>query len=213
MRGGIPLIIGVILSLWSGIAWYSWSRASRWPSVRGTLTSAALRSQKSRDADGRFHTRYEAEVRYGYRVNGRSYLGARYATAVWSENRYRELAGVNAVRQQQAEQGSVRVYYNPHKPGESALDVRVSPLVFLGLNAGLVFLSLGLAASFPGPEVRRYHQLTMGTFLSAALLGVPFTLLDWEVNWFLLVAWVVLLLVPFTGIGAPQPFRSGRRLR
>lgn len=213
MRGGIAITVGLILILWCAYLWTAWTRASHWKSVPGTLVSADLRTVHHRDSEGHDSTSYKVDVRYRYTVNGRNYLGARYSTASWNSHMGSELAQVNAVQQQQAEKGSIPVYYDSHKPGESALDVRVSPLAFLGLNIGLVILSLGLASAFPGPEASTYSKLTTGAFLSTALLGAPYYLLGWGVNRFLVIAWAIFLVLPFTGFGAPKPFRSARRLR
>lgn len=212
MRGGTAITVGLILIIWCAYLWNAWTRASHWQSVPGSLVFADLRTNHHHDSNGRDDASYTADIRYRYRVNGRDFLGVRYSSASWISNDNTELARVNAVQDQQAKQGSIPVYYNPRKPGESALDVRVSPLAFLGLNAGLVLLSLGLTSAFPGRETPIYHKITTGTFLSVALLGAPYALLGWGVNTFLVVAWAVLLVLPFTGFGAPKPFRSaGRR--
>lgn len=214
MRGsGFTLLLGLIVTIWCGVLWWSWSQASRWPTVSGTLISADLRTQHHPNSDRHDSTAYVPDVRYRYTVNGREYLGARYSLGNWNSHLASELAKVNAVRQRQTEKGSIEVHYDPRRPGESALDVRVSPMAFLGFNAGLVLLTLGLAAAFPGPGASTYGKLTTGTFLAVLLLGIPYLLLGWGVNGVLLAAWAVCLIVPFTGLAAPKPFRSARRLR
>jgi len=213
--GGFLILLGLFVTLWCGGLWWSWSRASHWPAVPGTLLSAEVRTVRHprTDTEQPDSTSYSTDVRYRYTVNGRGYLGARYSVADWDHHLGGALANVNRVQQQQVETGSINVHYNPRRPGDSALDVRVSPMAFLGLNAGLVLLSLGLAAAFPGPGASTYGKITTGAFLSVALLGVPFSFFGWPVNGFLIASWVVCLVVPFTGLAAPKSFRGNRRLR
>jgi len=213
--GGFLILLGLVVSIWCASLWWSWSRASHWPAVPGTLLSAELHTVHHSRTGTNQHdsTSYSTDVRYRYTVNGRGYLGARYSVADWDHHLAGALANVNRVQQQQREQGAVDVHYNPRRPGDSALDVRVSPMAFLGLNAGLVLLSLGLAAAFPGPGASTYGKITTGTFLSAALLGIPFSFFGWPVNGFLIATWVVCLIVPFTGLAAPKPFRGAGRPR
>lgn len=213
--GGFLILLGLIITLWSGTAWWSWTAASHWPTVAGTLLSADLQTKQHTGVEKRDNSiTYAPDVRYRYVVDGREYLGARYALSnVSTSNLSGELAKVNALRQQQAKRGAIDVHYDPRKPGESALDVRVSPMAFLGFNFGLALLTLGLATAFPGSGASTYAKLTTGAGLAVLTLGLPYSLFGWSVNAFLMIAWAVCLTVPFTSIGAPKSFRSGRRLR
>jgi hypothetical protein len=180
----------------------------------GTLTSAQLRSSYHHNSDGPDTTVYSADVRYRYSVGGRDYVGARYELGNWSSSSMGgELAKVNAVQQRQAQRGSIDVHYDPRNPGSSALDVRVSPLGFTWLNGGLFVLLFGLASAFPGPGAATYERLGSGSLLAVICLGAPYSVFGWSPNWFLFLAWIICLVVPFVDLGGRNTRRSGRGLR
>jgi hypothetical protein len=130
----------------------------------------------------------------------------------WSTSFHgRELWKVNQVQKQQAERGGIDVHYDPRRPQNSALNVRVGAEGLIGLNVGLVILCLGLGAAAGGSGATTLHTLAGGALIAVFAVGAPCFFLGWGVNWFLVVVWVLCLTLPF--IIKPKPFRSGRRLR
>jgi hypothetical protein len=97
---------------------------------------------------GRWQTDYEADVRYQYAVDGRTY--ERGTLAIGRSNDYRDLAAAQGEVGQYPVGRTVRVYYAPSDPGLSCLvpGLRVSGAgLWPGLWSALLLAGLGLVVA------------------------------------------------------------------
>jgi len=217
MRGGwFGVLLGLCVAIWGVATWIRGAQAARWPVTAGQLSSAELARSEHTSYDDKGRSTdsetYSAEVRYTYSVAGRPYYGTRYQLVDWSTSFHgRELWKVNRVRQEQAARGRIDVHYNPRRPQDSALDVRLGAEGLIGLNVGLLILCGCLGGISGGSSSIRLHTLAGGALVAVVAIGAPCFFFGLGVNWFLIVVWILCLTLPF--VIKPKPFRSGRRLR
>jgi hypothetical protein len=120
-----PLLLGLpfgLLPLGFGV-WQIWREFTprKWPKVDGTIMSSRIDVTPAGSGEKTF----APVIVYEFRYNGQSFKS--------SQRRLRNPAG-----------SGVTVYVNPGKPEQSVLEYGVTPLSWIPLAAGLVFISLAL---------------------------------------------------------------------
>jgi hypothetical protein len=92
-------------------------QSETWPYVEGKVALSKVEESWSSSSGGRSRM-YTPKVIYEYVVDGQSYFGEQISI--------------------------VRVYYDPERPSESALQVGVRPFLYFFLLVGLLFIAFGL---------------------------------------------------------------------
>jgi hypothetical protein len=117
------------------------SRSSSWPTVPGRVIYSTVR------ADGRLSqsTVYTPEVRYLYRVGGRTFEGTHIAFGVYRTTDADLARDVNA---QYAVGTTAAVYYNPDKPSMAVLQLKPDRMRWSALMLAACILCLGLYGLF-----------------------------------------------------------------
>lgn len=112
-----------------------------WPYVEGKVALSKVEESWSSSSGGRSRM-YTPKVIYEYVVDGQSYFGEQISIS----------GSVSTSMSRHAEKvvadypfgASVRVYYDPERPSESALQVGVKPFLYFFLLVGLLFIAFGL---------------------------------------------------------------------
>ena len=141
---GVTLLVA-ILGLVSFVRTQQLARASlRWPTVSGTITTASVVEEVTEDDSDKDSTirrkvhRYHVDLRYGYQVNGRGYVGTAVNFGWAAIYGARDQAEAAASRYRPDE--NVTVYYDPDHPGTAVLEPTnrqgsFAPLIFSAIFA------------------------------------------------------------------------------
>jgi len=125
------------------------SKTQRWPTAPGRVEtsdvqSRQVRSRSTNQRSASWKTRYRPKVVYGYDVAGVHYRGDKisYSGAAGSSD---------ALAQKIVERYPVgtplTVHYNPDSPGESAIDPRVPPGLYVFYLVPVIVLAIGYLAA------------------------------------------------------------------
>ena len=133
----IPLLIGLpfgLLPLAFG-AWRIWRELSprKWSRVAGTIVSSRI------DVHG--ENFFTPVIVYEYRFNEQSFKSSRRRLRNYVSG---QSADAEAVHSRYPAGSSVTVFVNPGKPEKSVLEYGVTPLSWIPIALGLVFISLVL---------------------------------------------------------------------
>ncbi|MBI4875954.1 MAG: DUF3592 domain-containing protein [Acidobacteria bacterium] len=118
--------------------WRAWA-SNRWPAVPGVVLESSTSSSVSRDSKtGVASTSYQAQITFGYRVNGRAYATD---TIHFGQTTGSGDSSDMELRRLRYPQGSaVSVSYAPQDPSLGAVKPGIYPEVFWMLGAGLAFV-------------------------------------------------------------------------
>ena len=154
---GIVLgIIGIVLL----ILYFrnkSKSKASQsWPSTTGQILERKVKVDTSTDEDGITSTSYLPQVTYSYTVNGTVYESHRVAFG--STPSYNANKKAEEFLTPYLQGASVKVFYNPEKPGESVLNQTMRSMT-AGLVVGIIFVVVTICLfCFAGIGLLRLFQ-------------------------------------------------------
>lgn len=151
------LVIGLIVLglLWvGGFGWahmraVSKAKASEtWPTAVGTVASAEIIEEESRDREGNTSTWYNPTVSYSYGVGGRQYQSTRLR---FGNYRRASRKKAEAMLAPYRAGGAAQVRYNPQAPDECVLETaKPGPIYAIMAAAGLIFIAVGLALANSG---------------------------------------------------------------
>ena len=151
VRGFSKFLVVLGLLLLGFGAWFVQEAmaARNWPSTTGTLISASVRSSRGSSSTSR---RYQVQLTYRYRVDGKSYTSNRYRLGdgpTAGDYTEREQARQEASRWEEGQE--VEVYYDPDEPESAVLVREASWGVYVPTILGLCF---GLAGVFTFKSVQ-----------------------------------------------------------
>ncbi len=146
--GLTSVILLLVAALLAAIGWFQ-GRGARaamtWSVTQGEVMESSVEQYQYSGDDGT-STGYRARIIYGYRVNGREYVGDRLhlggevhsSLSVFAENKARQYATGS----------KVQVYYDPKNPNEATLE-RGSPstrLLYV-IAAIMMLIAVGVCSS------------------------------------------------------------------
>jgi hypothetical protein len=162
---GVPLFafalpfVAILAAVFSIVAFMRSRRlaqaSARWPTTPGTITTSSvieevIEDRSNNDSNNnkaiiRTIHRFQVDLRFGYRVDRRDFVGTNVSwgwTAVYG---LRELAEKAASQYPQGR--PVTVYYDPEQPGNAVLEPdnrqgSMAPLIFGGISAAVGFAIL-----------------------------------------------------------------------
>jgi hypothetical protein len=126
-----------------------------WHSTQGQLVDTAVSSHQKHNDDGSSTTMYGVRMEYSYKVGNTTYYGnrARIRNDESSNNSDNAYALVHKVRQEQARNNSITIWYNPNNERQSvysrSLNVRLLlamtlfSSVFMMIGGGIIATSSG----------------------------------------------------------------------
>jgi hypothetical protein len=114
-------------------AWGLGRQASRWPVARGRVIRSSVDEFESGDDDSLC---YRATVMYTYEVDGVTYEGDRLTVGIFSSSSPRLARRTTA---KYPVGSAIKVHYNPGSPGESVVNPRSVPHLFLWSIAAAMF--------------------------------------------------------------------------
>jgi hypothetical protein len=148
------LVLAGVGLLLVAIGWFQGRgarEAKQWSSVEGEVMETTVEKYQYSNSEGGSSTGYRPRIIYGYRVNGREYVGERlnFGSGVHSS-----IKGLADNKAKQYPTGSkVTVYYNPKDPDDAALE-RTTPATRLLYIIGLVMLVIAVVTCASGLVVR-----------------------------------------------------------
>ncbi|MGP8202239.1 MAG: DUF3592 domain-containing protein [Limisphaerales bacterium] len=134
-----PLLIGLpfgLLPLGFG-AWQIWREFAprKWSKVAGTIVSSRIDAAPA----GSGETTFTPVIVYEYRFNGQSFKSSQRRLRNYVSG---QSADAEAISSRYPAGSSVTVFVNPGKPEQSVLEYGVTPLSWIPLAVGLVFILL-----------------------------------------------------------------------
>jgi hypothetical protein len=138
------VLIGVG-STWLGVATTLRARASAsWPSVDGSVLSAAIDRESRRSGSGSSSTTspiWRPLVSYEYAVDGTRHEGQRISYGEYATG---EIAEAEAVVKRYPLGAAVRVHYDPDDPRQAVLEPGTAGIPWFFLAIGSVFSVIGV---------------------------------------------------------------------
>jgi hypothetical protein len=136
-----PLLLGLpfgLLPLGFGV-WQIWREFTprKWPKVDGTIMSSRIDVTPAGSGEKTF----APVIVYEFRYNGQSFKSSQRRLRNYASG---QSADAEAITSRYPAGSGVTVYVNPGKPEQSVLEYGVTPLSWIPLAAGLVFISLAL---------------------------------------------------------------------
>lgn len=139
--GVLLVIVGIVKLVQAGAS-------SSWPAVKGTVVSCKVEKSSSsgkgrHGRKGRSTSRYYANLRYEYAVEGKQHVGEKIS--------FGTVGGTMAKAQENAkryaEGSQVDVYYNPSDPSEAVMETgrKGSIYTFSGVGALFTLIGIGFA--------------------------------------------------------------------
>jgi hypothetical protein len=158
--GGCLILFGLIFFAAAfGFTWFSFypyisglMSAQDWPSVKGQLQHSDLEHVRGDDS-----TTYKTIAKYSYLVEGKRYEGDRVSFQRGSDSFYDYHAEFELkLRNDQAYNGGVTVFYDPKAPYDSVLD-RTWRWDYIALHVGFVLLfgGVGIGVMIAGSYVQK----------------------------------------------------------
>ena len=151
LLGIIFLAVGIALAAWGFMNLSTAMESRSWPTADGKITSSQVVKKVERYTDSnnrrRNRTIYEAQVRYDYKVGGRSLIGSRVTMAdsgSSSESRAKKII------KRYPPGSACTVYYNPDKPAEAVLEAGITFGTLMIPAIGVLFTVFGFAILFLG---------------------------------------------------------------
>lgn len=146
--GAAFVVFGLVTFQWGGELVDEAEASVRWPSVEGIVTASEVSASRY-TAPGqarRDETTYRPDVTYTYQVDGQDYTGHRVSYRASGDRKSAE----EVVARYPAGK-VVQVHHDPKAPGTATLEVGSETTTGILLQAGWLFVGLGLiwlAASF-----------------------------------------------------------------
>lgn len=130
------LVATKLLDAWDMQSWYS---------VKAELVSAKIDSYRKRNDNGGYTTMYKVVASYRYQINGQSYLGKRPSVDTGSSSeRDDHYALLSRLKQEQARNGQIGIWYDPANPSESVYDRSLNWRMIIMISAFCsVFMLIG----------------------------------------------------------------------
>jgi len=113
--------------------------ARRFVATDGVVIASKV---KTHEGDSDSGPTYEAIVKYRYEVNGRRYTSTRYAYGMWTSSDRRQAQRIVAAHPPGRK---IKVWYDPHAPAESVLQLAVDTQDYFTLLFIQPFVIVGLA--------------------------------------------------------------------
>jgi hypothetical protein len=141
----IPAVIAVGLFLLGWFRYRKTQASGTWPAVAGRMLAAKVESTTiPGDEDAAEMTTYFLAVQYEYEVGAATFYGSRIA---FDRRGYRVQPAAEKALMAYPVGGSVRVFYNPARPGECVLERTTSSGLPLMLIGGLIGLAAAVVAA------------------------------------------------------------------
>jgi hypothetical protein len=115
---------------------------AKWLKVTGTIVASKVEEKASPITEG--VPVHVPAIEYEYAINSQTFKSSRRRLHNYISG---ERADADAVVSRYPAGASVIVFVNPRKPGQSVLEYGVSPLSWVPLAVGLLFLSISLLGS------------------------------------------------------------------
>ncbi len=139
----IVLGIGLLTVVSNARSVYLGAASQAWPSVRGTVLSAAVLQRDDPES-----TDYIPEIRYRYRINAVAHTGSRinFGKSIMATKKNSE-----KIIQTYPPGSTVAVYYDPVRPHESTLEpgCPMGGLVRMGIGFLLIVFAIGIQKAGP----------------------------------------------------------------
>lgn len=142
------ILVGVGLLLLV-IGWFQGrdARAAKsWSQTQGEVMEATVETYQYHSTEGGTSTGYRPRIIYGYRVNGRDYVGDRFNFGSKVHSNIRSFAE-NTVKKIPTGT-TVTVYYDPQNPSEAALELSAPAGKLLYIIAGVMLVIAVLICVF-----------------------------------------------------------------
>ena len=138
------LLLGLPFGL-APLAYGAWTirrefAPAKWLKVTGTIVASKVEEKASQLTEG--VPVHVPAIEYEYAINSQTFKSSRRRLHNYISG---ERADADAVLSRYPAGASVIVFVNPRKPEQSVLEYGVSPLSWIPLGFGLVFLLLSLA--------------------------------------------------------------------
>ena len=142
--GGVVMLVGIFF-VCTEVPSLLWERDVRqWSQTRGILERAKV----AHDSGPESGSVCRMDVAYRYTVKGRQYTGSTYSEAETEESTYDPYErAAEALRTQQAQSGSILVWYAPGNPARSALSQTPATWgnkLFFGVGVFLILAGIAL---------------------------------------------------------------------
>lgn len=145
-------IVGLIFAAGIGSAtWFVYrhqAEITAWPTTQAVILSSEMRHTTAETADRRYQLAWQPFVEYQYKANGKTFVGHRISTKLYSEfarsvdtSPSAKLRGVLARYPVGAQ---VAVHFNPEHPDFAVIEIdRLGTLLFASVAAACAALSVG----------------------------------------------------------------------
>ena len=162
---GMLFAVGFGIIGWGVYCVFKSQKASRWPSVLGTMNICEIK--KTGDVDG---ITYRVHVDYSYKVYGRQYHGDRIAFGYSGTNKHAEHA---ALYDKLSRASSVIIRYNPSNPSDSVLTygINLSTIRILAFGIMWLLFMTGFAALWTLSSWPKVWALIFGITLLLFMTG------------------------------------------
>ena len=135
LAGGILMAFGVF-NVKRGL------ESSGWPTVDGKITRSSVVKQVTRDPKtSRNRTSYKPDVRFSYKVNGKSFSANKVSFGDYSSGSQRR---AEKIIKRYPSGKSVSVHYSLKDPGVAVLETHITLALFIPLLGGIIFLGIGV---------------------------------------------------------------------
>ena len=145
------LAAGIGLAAWGFMNLSTAMESKSWPTADGKIVSSKVvkKTESYTDSNRRRKTRtlYEAQVRYDYKVGGRSLIGGRITMADSSSS---SESRAKKISKRYPPGSACTVYYNPDKPEQAVLEAGITFGTLMLPGIGVLFALCGLAIPIMG---------------------------------------------------------------
>ena len=145
------LAAGIGVAAWGFMNLSTAMESRSWPTAEGKIISSSVskKSETYTDSNRRRKTRtlYEAQVRYDYKVGGRSLIGGRITMADSSSS---SESRAKKIIKRYPPGSACTVYYNPDKPEQAVLEAGITFGTLMIPGIGVLFALCGVAIPIMG---------------------------------------------------------------
>jgi hypothetical protein len=154
--GVIPLIIGLLLSIYAIKNMADYYVSGKWPNVSGTVLSSKVGATGNKIKS----STVIAKVNYTYEVKGVSYQSSRISHNDYGTD---SLERNKIISDRYPENAEVKVFYDPNRPSSSILEYKLPFSYILILGGGVIFILIGyfiilVAPKFFSQDINKYFN-------------------------------------------------------
>ncbi len=152
--GLLPLLVGLYLIHFSGKTLLEAYQSTGWSSTEGVVLSSKIALLSVIDRSRRNPIPI-ARVEYSYTVAGKTYTSTRISLNDYGSNiKGQQKKIINGY----PEEATVKVFYDPQKPGNAILEHRTPFVYYFGLGGGIIFTLIGYLFIFKLPGLLHSPQ-------------------------------------------------------